>query len=329
LLVVPPTAAVKRSLPRLERVERHGAILRPNPLSDLVEGEVCGLNLLTGCPQQCTFCYVRAYPGYPGDDAVYLYQNAAERARDELRERQRLPRAVYLCPSTDPFPPLAAVQDQACRVLEVLAEFGVEAWFMTRGFIRPFALEVLARHRDRVRVTIGITTMDNRLRRVLEPLAAPPRLRLKQLAQLRRLGIATQVAVEPLLPGLTDTRENLVPLLDALAAAGVERLTTSYLYLRQGIQENLVRELGPLGWAEPILEAYTRGPVLPMGSIAAARHLPRAYRQQGYALLMALAASRGITVSVSGLTNPDFKPPRQPASRPEASLRQMVLRYEQ
>jgi DNA repair photolyase len=328
LLLVQPVAVAGRPLPRVELIDRHGAVLRPNPMSDVVEGEVCGLNLMAGCPQQCTFCFVRAYPGYPGDEVVYLYRNTVERLRQELRERQSLPRAVYLCPSTDPFAPVLAVQEMACQVLEVLAEYGVEAWFMTRGYIRPFAMAALARHRELVRVTVGLTTTDNRLRRVLEPLAAPPHLRLKQLAQLRRLGVATQVAVEPLIPGLTDTRENIVPLLDVLAAEGVERVTTSYMYLRQGIREHLAAEQGELGWAEPIIDAYAYGPTLAMGSIAPAKHLPQAQRQRGYALLMALAASRGITVSVSGLTNPDFKPPRPASPRPETSLRQMVLKYE-
>ena len=54
------------------------------------------------------------------------------------------------------------------------------------------------------------------------------------------------------------------------------------------------------------MESYAGGPVLPMGMIAPAQHLPRRERQRGYALLMALAANRGIAVSVSALSNPDF-----------------------
>ncbi len=328
LVMVPATVSV-RALPRVEPVKRQGSVLRPSPMSEGLDHEVCGLNLLSGCANQCTFCYARAYPGYPGDQTVLFYGNSAGQLRAELRERRRLPHAVYLCPSTDPVPPFGAVQEEACRVMEVLADYGVETWFMTRGFIRPFALERLTHQRDQIRVTLAITTVDNQLRRALEPLAAPPRLRLKQLAELRRRGIATQVAIDPLIPGLTDTHENLEPLLDALAAEGVNHVTTSYMYLRRGIRDNLLKDLGPLDWAEPVLEAYQGGPSLAMGKVAAAKHLPRPYRQRGYALLMALAASRGITVSVCGLTNPDFRPPRLPRPRTESTFRQMILEYEQ
>jgi hypothetical protein len=189
---------------------------------------------------------------------------------------------------------------------------------MTRGFIRPFALEALARHAKQVRVTVPITTLDSDLRRLLEPLTASPRLRLKQLRRLRQLGIRASVAIEPLLPGLTDTRANLEPLLEALADSGTTQVTASYLFSRKGIRQNLERELGPVGLAEPVLGAFGTGPVLPMGTLAPARHLPLRDRQRGYAQLMALAAARGIRVSVSALSNPDFSslpPTAPPASR--------------
>lgn len=316
-----------RPLPRLELVERRGTLLRPSPMADLLDQDILSLNHVSGCPHRCTFCYMRGYPGYEGDEVVYLYRNAAELLRMELSDRRRLPKAVYLCPSTDPFPPFNEIQTETCRILETLADFGVQAWFMTRGFIRPAAMDYLARHQKLVQVTFALTAFDEKLRRVLEPLAAPTRMRLRQLKTLRELGIPTHATIEPLIPNLTDTRENLAPLLNALAAIGIDRVSTSYLYLRPGIQQNLEKDLAPLDWAEPIIESFASGPILPMGRIAAARHLPRADRQRGYAKLMALAAERGIKVSVSGLTNPDFRAPRERIVHPQKPLKQLELAY--
>jgi DNA repair photolyase len=217
---------------------------------------------------------------------------------------------VYLSPSADPFPPLGAIQAAAASVVEVLAARGVEAWFMTRGLIRPSVLRSLATHRAHVRVTVALTTLDRTLQRTLEPLAAPPRLRLRQLASLRELGITTQVALEPLVPGWTDSRANVRPLLEALAALGVRHVSAGYLFLRPAIAENLRHALGDEG-ADTLLAAFASGPILAAGSIAPARYLPKPYRQRGYAALMALGAELGITVGVSGTANPDFA-----ASRP-------------
>jgi len=302
-----PAEQTQPRLPRVVPTVRRGAVLYPSPIGD--SSEVLSLNLARGCVHRCAFCSVRAYPSYPGDDAVYLFTDTCARLTAELAARPRPPRAVYVSPSTDPFPPLAEVQAATARVVETLASHGVEAWLMTRGYIRPATLEVLAAHRDRVKVTVGVTTLDRTLQRVLEPLAAPPRLRLRQIARLRSLGIAVQVALEPLVPGLTDSRGNLAPLLEALADAGVRHVTTGYLFLRPGIRDHLLQALEAHGRDATVLDAFTDGPVLATGNIAAARYLPKARRQRGYAGLMALAAGLGMTVSVCGLTNPDFRPP--------------------
>jgi DNA repair photolyase len=303
------------------KTSRQGSALHPGPFAD--QEDVLSLNLAVGCAHRCGFCSARAYPNYPGDDVVYLYADTAERVDKELSGRHKAPRAVYVSPSTDPFPPLAEVQEETARVVSLLADHGVEAWLMTRGYIRPAALAVLAAHRERVKVTVGLTTLDRTLQRALEPLAAPPRLRLRQVRRLRELGIPVQVALEPLVPGLTDTRDNLAGVLKALAAIGVRQVSAGYLFLRSRIQDNLARALKPYGRDELVLGAFAGGPVLEAGLVAAARYLPKARRQRGYAALMALGAERGITVRVSSLTNPDFR--ALPSSATPAPPRQRLL----
>jgi DNA repair photolyase len=307
-----------RVLPQVRRRTRNGPVLHSSPFAD--GQEVMSLNLTQGCAHQCAFCLARAYPTYPGDEVVNLYADTVDRLEAELSHRREKPKAVYISPATDPFPPLAEVQQETARVVEVLARHGVTAWLMTRGFIRPSAFEMLLAHREHVKITLGLTTVDRHLQRLLEPLAAPPALRLRQLVQLRKAGIPMRVAVEPLVPTVTDTRDNLTPLLEALADVGVEHVVTGYLFLRPGIQEHLLHVLGPHGLAEPVLAAFAGGPSLAAGRIDPARYLPKARRQRGYAAMMALAAGLGITVSVSAVTNPDFVPPRPAASLHRRSL---------
>ncbi len=292
-------------LPRVERVPRRSPLLHAGPMPDFPD--VLSLNLAQGCAHRCSFCSVRAYPSYRGDDVIYLYEDAAQRLDAELTARRSLPRAVYLSPSTDPFMPLVEVQRETASIVEVLARHGVESWLMTRGHIRPSARETLARHASLVKVTVSLTTMDRVLQRAMEPLAAPPRHRLRQIARLRQLGVPVAVQVAPLVPGVTDQRENLVALLTALAGVGVRQISTGYMFVRSGIQENLSRSMHAHGWGEGLLDAFVGGPVLASGNVQAARYLPRQRRQQGYATLMTLAAEHGIRVTLCGLTNPDFR----------------------
>jgi DNA repair photolyase len=300
------------------RAARKGPLLQPSALGE--HGELLGLNLTQGCIHRCAFCSVRGHPAYTGDKVVTLSTDIADRLETELLARRKRPRAVFISPSTDPFPPQAEVQSETVRAVETLARHGVEAWLMTRGYIRPAALDMLAAQRERVRVTVGLTTLDRSLQRILEPLAAPPRLRLRQIVRLRGLGIAVQVAVEPLIPGLTDTRESLSPLLEALAKAGVRHVSAGYLFLRSGISDNLVNVLEGHGWSQMVLDAFQGGPILSAGHSASARYLPKLRRQRGYAALMAMAAAHGLTVSVCGNSNPDFRVPRPSAANRRAAM---------
>src|SRR5205085_3308513 len=105
------------ALPRVEKKRRNGPALHASPLED---EEVLSLNLAAGCAHQCGFCLARAYSNYPGDDVIHLFTDTTERLAHELARRTRQPRAVYVSPATDPFPPLLDVQEEACRVVEVL-----------------------------------------------------------------------------------------------------------------------------------------------------------------------------------------------------------------
>jgi hypothetical protein len=192
---------------------------------------------------------------------------------------------------------------------------------MTRGFIRPFALAALITHSRHVKVIIGLTTVDRGLQRTLEPLTASPRLRLRQIRRLRELGIQVQVSLEPLVPGLTDTRTNLTSLLQALARVGVQQVTAGYMFLRPRIEDNLAAALKPHGLDRTVLDEFTEGPILAGSQVAPARYLPKQRRQRGYAALMALAADLGITVKVSALSNPDFRPGRSLDSEPRQRQR--------
>jgi DNA repair photolyase len=293
-------------------------VLYANSMNE--SGDVLNLNLFRGGGDRGAFFSKRASFGYQGEETIDLFARTAEQLDQELSARRPKPRSVRVCPSADPFPPIAEVQAEAARVVDVLARHGVEAWLMTRGYIRPSVLQVLAAHPTRVRVTVAMSTLDRKLQRVLEPLTAPPCLRLRQIAALRRLGIGVQVALEPLVPGLTDTRANLLAVLQELAAAGIGHVTASYLVLRSGSRDNLIRSLEPHGWEALVLDAFAEGPVLQADGIQATRYLPKARRQRGYAALMALAADFGITVCVSRAGNPDFRPGQRPETQPRQRL---------
>jgi DNA repair photolyase len=317
----PASAAADQRLPRVTLKTRRGPLLHANPLSD--DPSVLSLNLAQGCMHRCTFCSIRGHSAYRGNEEVLLYASTARLLEVELAKKSILPRAVVISPSCDPFAPNLLIQEETLNVVRVLAKFGVESWLMTRGYIRPKVLEGLLPYRDKVRLRVATTTADRKLQRIIEPLTAPPVLRMRQLRALRAAGFRVDVAIEPLVPGVTDTRENLLPLRKTLAEAGIETVSVGYAFMRAGIRANLEQAVEALGMdIEDIDEDYEKGPILTSGLIAAARYMPRIRRERSYAALMAWGEELGIRVSVCRTTNPDFRStiPAGTGAKPKVSL---------
>lgn len=287
---------------RLQPTKRRGPVVLPGPIAGRCD--VLCLDLMPGCGHGCPFCFASSRPA---PEAVSYYEGTALELEAELATRRTPVRAVVIGTASDPFPPWAEVQAETARVVGVLASRGIEACLMTRGYIRPEALRVLAVHRQRVRVTVGLLTPDRAVQRILEPGTAPPKLRLRQIRRLRSLGVAVQAALEPLLPGVTDMPAHLAPVFEALAALGIQQVVVGYLVLRPSPEEWFVRLLEAHGWDEAVLGAFADAPVLRWGRMPAARYLPKPRRQRGYAALMALGARWGITVRINAITNPDFQ----------------------
>ena len=62
-----------------------------------------------------------------------------------------------------------------------------------------------------LRVNITITTLNEKLARLLEPRAPRPALRLEAVRQLAAAGICVGVFPNPIMPGLTDRRAGARP----------------------------------------------------------------------------------------------------------------------
>ena len=58
-------------------------------------------------------------------------------------------------------------QEETARLVQKLAKRGIDSWLMTRGYIRPSILRMLAAHKERVRVTVGLTTLNRGLQRII------------------------------------------------------------------------------------------------------------------------------------------------------------------
>ena len=186
----------------------------------------------------------------------------------------------------------------------MLLEAGVEVAFLTKGFVRRPFLELFADHADAVFAQIGITTLDRGLWRAIEPRTAPPEMRIATIDALTRMGVHTTARLDPLIPDVTDADESVLPLLRALAKAGVRDAAASYLFVRSPFVRQVTSTLAtvspgapsPASWATQTFADGAGG----------GRMIGLDERSRRFARLQALGGSAGVRIRPCRCKNPEL-----------------------
>jgi DNA repair photolyase len=210
------------------------------------------LNPYMGCAHRCTFCYVRGFErraDRPSGEAygasIRVKVNVVEVLRAELAHRSWHSEAVAMGTATDPYQPAEGRYRLTRGCIRALAAAGNPFSIVTRGPLIVRDLDVLAEaaRRADVSVSFSVPTLDEQVWRTTEPGTAPPRQRLRALARLREAGIDAGVAIAPVLPGLSDGREQLAEVVHAARDAGATHVWTSVVNLRPGTREHFLEHL--------------------------------------------------------------------------------------
>ena len=212
------------------------------------------LNPYRGCEFGCKYCYARythefmeMWDGKDFERKIYAKETAPERLRAELRQAKDKGLPIALGTATDPYQPAEKQFEITRRVLEVFLEFeGLDFSITTKSVLVLRDLDLLvgvsARHSFSVHMTV--TTMDERLARLLEPKAPPPARRLEAVTQLCEAGIRVGVNAMPILPGLNDSEKSLDALAKAARRAGARFLYGNVLFLTSSAMKQFMPFLG-------------------------------------------------------------------------------------
>ncbi len=199
------------------------------------------INPYRGCEFGCKYCYARythefmeIWDGRDFERKIYAKVDAPELLRAELRQARDKGLPIALGTATDPYQPAERQFQITRRMLEVFADFtGLSFSITTKSVLIVRDLDLLrtvsSRHRFSVHMTV--TTLDDRLARLLEPKAPSPAKRLEVVRTLACAGISVGVNAMPILPGLNDSPQALEPLVAQAAEAGARFLYGKILFL--------------------------------------------------------------------------------------------------
>ena len=285
----------------LIRRQRKSAVLTPSSIPCL--NQVATINISEGCSLGCVYCYIQGYSHYPGQQRVVLFDNTPEMVARELSRKRKKPRRVYFSPSSDAFQYLPEVQEISFKTMQVLLNSGVEISFLTKGFVTEQFVELFRSHADRVYAQVGITSLDRELWRHFEPRTAPPEQRLDAMHQLVGIGVHTTARLDPLIPDVTDTADNLTPLFEALSRIGIKRAAASFLFLRPGFVSETTKRLA--NFNKPTSHAGWRYHHFLKGC-GGGKVIDAQERYKRFENMRELGRKYGIEVNVCRCKNPDL-----------------------
>ena len=191
------------------------------------------------CFARNSHTYLDLDAGHDFDTQVIVKVNAVEVLTAQLRSPRWTHEHVAMGTNTDPYQRAEGRYALMPGIIRALADSGTPFNILTKGTVLSRDLPLLAEVSKAVPVGLGVSIAlaDRELQRSLEPGTASPQARLELVRKITDAGLPCGVFVAPVLPGLTDSIEQLDTLLAEIAESGATGVTVLPLHLRPGARE--------------------------------------------------------------------------------------------
>lgn len=198
------------------------------------------------CFARVTHTYLDMNAGSDFDSKIVVKVNAPELLRKELRAKRWKGELVAMGTSTDPYQRAEGKYELMPKIIEALTEVRNPFSILTKGTLILRDLDLLAEAASVTDVTtsFSIGTFDDDVWAKSEPGTPHPRKRMAAVKKLNEAGIPCGVLVAPILPGLSDSQEQLKQVIDAALDAGAIHIYPILLHLRPVVREEY------MGWLQ-------------------------------------------------------------------------------
>lgn len=207
-----------------------------------------GMNLYRGCAHGCIYCDARSkcYGMEHAFEDIEVKENALELLERALKGKRK-PCMIATGAMSDPYIPQEEELLLMRKSLELIEKYGFGVAVQTKSdrILRDLELYRRINEKTKAVVQMTLTTMDDRLCRILEPGVSVTSRRVAALQTFRDAGVPTVVWLCPLLPFINDTGENVRGIVEVCAGAGAKGIINfgMGLTLREGNREYYYRQL--------------------------------------------------------------------------------------
>ncbi len=191
----------------------------------------------------CVYCFARRTHTYLDldsgrdfDSKIVVKTNAAALLRKELASPRWSGEPIAMGTNTDPYQRAEGRYRLMPEIIAALRDRANPFSILTKGtlILRDLDLIAQAARRTRVSIAVSVGSVDEDLWRVVEPGTPSPLRRLDVVRRFAEAGIGCSVLMAPILPGLSDSPEEIDATVAAIAEAGAVSLTPIVLHLRPG-----------------------------------------------------------------------------------------------
>lgn len=185
------------------------------------------INPYQGCEHGCAYCYARNVHAYWGFSAgmdwetkIIAKVNAPQLLEKVFLKKSWKPETIMLSGNTDPYQPLERKLKITHGLLKVFMKYHNPVGIITKNSLISRDIKILKylAESNLTKIFFSITTLDEKLRRILEPRTANATKILKTMKLFSDTGINVGVMMGPIIPSIND--HEIDSILKASAAHG-------------------------------------------------------------------------------------------------------------
>jgi DNA repair photolyase len=234
--------AIRRNTQRVVSIEALGVHLSLYDITTATGDFISNGVISHNCFARPSHTYLNFNAGRDFERQIVVKVNAPEVLRRELRKKSWTGAHVAMGTNTDPYQRCEGRYRLTRGVLEALRDYANPCSVLTKSplLLRDLDLMVELAETAGFSANLSIGTLDEEVWRRSEPGTPHPKARMAAVKQLVAAGIPCGILMAPILPGISDSPEQLRAVVRAAADAGASHLTPLTLHLRPGVREEFM-----------------------------------------------------------------------------------------
>lgn len=214
-----------------------------NPVKSPDLSMAYSMNPYQGCEHGCAYCFARPTHEYWGYSAgvdfervILAKKNAPQLLEKFFQKRGYKPEPILMSGNTDCYQPIERKLEITRGLLQVCLDYRHPVHILTKNALVTRDIDILEKLNEKnlVSVSLSIPTINEDLRRKLEPRTSSVSTKLKALETLSNAEIPTHVMVAPMIPGL-NTPE-ILPIVKTIAEKGAQSFGYTLVRLNDTVE---------------------------------------------------------------------------------------------